>query len=256
MPPAGAALNRPGELPIILRVAARTVLVAILIVLVVLCLTPFLLLSMLFGIRRPWLPLGAWIVRGLTRVLGIRVDIRGRENIVPGRTLVFMSNHVSMLDGPLLVAHLRRRVRVIIKKQAFRLPVIGPGMKFIGFVPVDRKGGDAGKRAIDKAVETIKTSGDDFVIFPEGTRSRDGSLQRFRRGGFFLAVESGSPIVPGAIQGTRALMPKGSPFIRSGPVRITFLPAVETEGAGVEGLSELMERVRGAIARALDEESP
>lgn len=235
--------------------AARTFLVAILIVLAVLCLTLPLFFSILFGIRRPWLPIGAWVVRLCARILGIRVEIRGRENL-PNRTVVFMSNHVSLLDGPLLVSHLRRRVRVIIKKQAFRLPVIGTGMKFIGFVPVDRKGGETGKMAIERAIETIKTSGDAFVIFPEGTRSRDGSLQRFRRGGFFLAVESGSPIVPIAIQGTRALMPKGSLFIRSGPVRITFLPAVETDGFRVDDMTELMERVRGSIARALDKEFP
>lgn len=234
--------------------AARTLLVAILIVLAVLCLALPLFFSILFGIRRPWLPIGAWVIRFYARILGIRIEVRGRENL-PDRTVVFMSNHVSLLDGPLLVAHLRR-VRVIIKKQAFRLPVIGTGMKFIGFVPVDRKGGETGKMAIEKAIDTIKTSGDAFVIFPEGTRSRDGSLQRFRRGGFFLAVESGSPIVPVVLQGTRALMPKGSWFIRSGPVRITFLPAVETEGVRVDDMTELMERVRGSIARALDEEFP
>ncbi len=165
-----------------------------------------------------------------------------------------MSNHVSMLDGPLLVAYLRRRVRVIIKKEAFRLPVVGTGMKFIGFVPVDRKGGDTGKAVIEKAVETVKTSGDAFVIFPEGTRSRDGALQRFRRGGFFLAVETGSPIVPAVLQGTRALMPKGSFFIRAGRVRVTFLPAIETKGTRAEDLPGLMDRVRGAIAESLEKE--
>jgi len=236
--------------------AARTFLVAFLIVLTVLCLTVPLLVCMIFGLRRPWFPIGTWAVRTFALIVGIRVEVRGRENLRPDQTVVYMSNHVSMLDGPLLVAHLRRRVRVIIKKEAFRLPVVGTGMKFIGFVPVDRKGGDTGKAVIEKAVETVKASGDAFVIFPEGTRSRDGALQRFRRGGFFLAVETGSPIVPAALQGTRALMPKGSFFIRSGRVRITILPAIETKGTRVEDLPGLMDRVRGAIAESLEKELP
>jgi 1-acyl-sn-glycerol-3-phosphate acyltransferase len=249
-------LNPPRELPIIALVRARNGLVVLLIVLIVLLLTVPLLLSMAVGFRRPWLGIGSGAVRILARILGLRVEVRGAEHIVSGRTVVYMPNHVSLLDGPLVVAYLRRRVRVIIKKEAFRLPVIGMGMKFIGFVPVDRKGGESGKAVIEKAIRTIRTSGDPFIIFPEGTRSRDGILQRFRRGGFFLAAESGSPIVPVAIQGTRALMPKGSRLIRSGPVRITFLPAVPVAGAAADDLTALMEGVRKPIARILTEEFP
>ncbi len=236
--------------------AARTLLVAILIVLTVIVLAVPLLISLLLGLRRPWLPIGAFFVRLFGRIAGIRVEIRGRENLHRDRTVVYMPNHVSMLDGPLFVAHLRRKVRVIIKKEAFRLPVVGTGMKFIGFVPVDRKGGETGRQAIEKAIGTIKASGDAFVVFPEGTRSRDGALQRFRRGGFFLAAESGSAIVPVAIQGTRELMPKGSLVIRPGRVRFAFLPPVETAGLRTEGIPELMDRVRGAMARALEETFP
>jgi 1-acyl-sn-glycerol-3-phosphate acyltransferase len=237
-------------------VKAKNLLVVILIVLAVLCLTIPLLLSMAVGFRRPWLGVGTGAVRICVRILGIEVEIRGRENLEPGRTIIYMPNHTSMLDGPLVVSYLRRRVRVIIKKEAFRLPVVGIGMKFIGFVPVDRRGGETGKRVIEKAVATIKASGDAFVIFPEGTRSPDGRLQRFRRGGFFLAAESGSPIVPVAVLGTRALMPKGSWWIRPGRVRITFLPAVPAAGETAESLPGLMERVREPIARTLAEEFP
>lgn len=235
---------------------ARNLLVVILIVLIVLFLTLPLLASMALGFRRPWLGIGASAVRLCARILGIKVELRGTENLPRGGSVIYMPNHVSLLDGPLVVAYLRRRVRVIIKKEAFRLPVIGIGMKFIGFIPVDRKGGEAGKVAIEKAVGTIRASGDPFVVFPEGTRSLDGRLQKFRRGGFFLAAESGSPIIPIAIQGTRALMPKGSRFIRSGPVRFTFFPAVPAAGETADGLPGLMERVREPIARTLNEVYP
>jgi 1-acyl-sn-glycerol-3-phosphate acyltransferase len=237
-------------------VRARNGLVVLLIVLIALVLTVPLLLSMAVGFRRPWLGIGTGAVRFLARILGLKVEIRGADHIASRGAVVFMPNHVSILDGPLVVAYLRRRVRVIIKKEAFRLPVIGMGMRFVGFVPVDRKGGESGKAVIEKAVGTVRASGDPFVIFPEGTRSRDGVLQRFRRGGFFLAAQSECPIVPVAIQGTRVLMPKGSWLIRSGPVRITFHPAVPVSGTAGEDISALMERVREPIARTLTEEFP
>jgi 1-acyl-sn-glycerol-3-phosphate acyltransferase len=237
-------------------VKARTLLLALLLVLMVVCLTIPLLLTMAVGFRRPWLPLGTWAVRTGARLLGVRVEIRGRENIISGRAAVYMGNHVSILDGPLVVAFLPGRVRVIIKKEAFRLPVVGMGMRFVGFIPVDRSGSEAGRAAIEKAAAAIRTTGDPFVIFPEGTRSRDGRLQRFRKGGFYLAAESGAPIVPVVVEGTRDLMPRGAWFIRPGLVRITFLPAVATEGVTPETLAGLIERVRSAIARELDKEKP
>jgi 1-acyl-sn-glycerol-3-phosphate acyltransferase len=235
---------------------ARNLFVAVLIVLLVLFLTLPLLASMAVGFRRPWLGIGTWAVRLSARILGIRIELRGIEHLPREGSAIYMPNHASLLDGPLIVAYLRRRVRVIVKKEAFRLPVVGIGMKFIGFVPVDRRGGESGKTAIEKAVGTIKASGDPFVVFPEGTRSPDGRLQRFRRGGFFLAVESGAPIVPVAIQGTRALMPKGSRFIRSGAVRFTFFPAVPAAGETAGNLPGLMARVREPLARTLDEVYP
>lgn len=235
---------------------ARNLLVVILIVLAVLCLTVPLLLSMAVGFRRPWFSIGTSTVRFCARILRIEVEIRGAQHLERGTAVIYMPNHVSLLDGPLVVSFLRRRVRVIIKKQAFRLPVIGIGMKFIGFVPVDRKGGKSGKAAITEAVRTIRASGDSFVVFPEGTRSVDGRLQRFRRGGFFLAAESGTPIVPVTIQGTRELMPKGSRLIRPGRVKITFFPAVPAAGITAESLPGLMERVREPIARTLAKEFP
>jgi len=237
-------------------VKARTLLALLFLVALVLCLTVPLLACMAFRFRRPWLPLGKWAVRTAARFLGVRVEVHGRENVIAGRAAVYMGNHSSILDGPLVVAHIPGRVRVIIKREAFRLPVVGMGMRFVGFVPVDRKGSEAGRAAIEKAVRTIRGTGDPFVIFPEGTRSFDGRLQRFRKGGFFLAAESGAPIVPVVVEGTHALMPRGAWFIKRGPVRITLLPAIPAAGTTPDTLPALVERVRGAIARELAKETP
>jgi 1-acyl-sn-glycerol-3-phosphate acyltransferase len=206
------------------------------------------------GIRRPWVPFGRWAVRWGCKVVGVRVDVRGLDNVERGKPVVFMPNHVSLLDGPLVATFIPGRLRIIVKKEAFRIPVIGTAMKLVRFIPVDRRGTEAGKAAVARAIAAVKTSGDPFLVFPEGTRSRDGRLQKFRRGGFFLAVESGSAIVPMAVQGTYELMPRGSWAIRAGQARITFLPAVPTTGVRSDDLGGLMERVRASIAGALEKE--
>jgi 1-acyl-sn-glycerol-3-phosphate acyltransferase len=165
-----------------------------------------------------------------------------------------MPNHISFLDGPLAFMLIPQPVRVILKKEVFRLPVVGPGMRFVEFVPVDRKGARGGRASIERAARLMKDKGFSFLIFPEGTRSRDGQLQRFRRGGFFLALESGAPIVPISIKGTYDMMPKGSFFIKRSYLRVTFHPAVPVEDYQAENLSKLIDRVRLIIQTGLGEE--
>ena len=232
----------------------RTILLFLTYVLIVLAMVPVLLVCLLAGVRDPLLAIGKWAMRLSTRVLDLRLDVSGLDQIDRRRPYLFMPNHVSFLDGPLAFMLIPQPVRVILKKEVFRLPVVGPGMRFIGFVPVDRKGAKGGKVAIERAARLMKGKGFSFLIFPEGTRSREGRLQRFRRGGFFLAIESGTPIVPISIKGTYEMMPKGSFFIRKGHVRVTFHPAVPAEGYQAENLSGLIDRVRLIIQTDLGEE--
>lgn len=120
-------------------------------------------------------------------------------------------------------------------------------MRHVGFVPVDRKGAEGGKKSIARPVALIRERGYSFLIFPEGTRSCDGNLQAFRRGGFFLALESGAPIVPVTIRGTFELMPKGQKYARRGTVRVVFHDPIPLSGYALETISGLMDRVREAI---------
>ena len=168
---------------------------------------------------------------------------------------IFMSNHLSFLDGPLLFWAIPRSIRVILKKEVFRIPVIGLGMRLVDFVPVDRKGLRGGRRSIDRAVRLIREKGFSFLIFPEGTRSRDGKLQAFRRGGFFLAVESRTPIVPISIRGTFELMPRGSFFVRRGRVKIVFHEPVPVNDYGADRFSGLSDRVSSIIQSGLEQRS-
>ncbi len=203
------------------------------------------------GLKDTLIRYGRWVLLVCRRVLGIRLEVSGLENTrVPG-PVVFMANHLSMLDGPLVVSALPRITRAIMKRAAFKVPVAGPAMRYAGFVPVDRGKARGGFRSIESAAELMERYGYSYVIFPEGTRSRDGHMQRLRRGGFFLAMSGKAPIVPISIKGTFELMPRGSRLIRPGTVRVEFHEPVPVEGYTNETSAELMEKVRISIAGGL-----
>lgn len=187
-------------------------------------------------------------------ILGIKLDISGKENIDKRMLCLFMPNHLSLLDGPLMYMLVPFKTSVILKKEVLKLPFIGQSMKMVKFVPVDRKGIKGGKISIDRAGRLMKEEGYSFLVFPEGTRSRDGRLQPFRRGGFFLALYSQAPIVPVSITGTFELQPKGAFFVKRGKVKVIFHPPISVEGYDRGSMPLLMEKVRGAVEAGLDSE--
>jgi 1-acyl-sn-glycerol-3-phosphate acyltransferase len=229
----------------------RTIAVFVFYIIAVLCLTPVVCLFILFGIRDPLIAIGRFAIRVSQGILGLELDVAGWENAAAPGPLIFMPNHQSFIDGPLMMMILRRPVRVILKREVFRLPVVGLGMRHVEFVPVDRRGTRGGRASIDRAARLIKEKGYSFLIFPEGTRSLDGALQKFRRGGFYLALESGASIVPVAIKGTFELMPKGSFFVKKGRVGVVFLPPVSVADYRPDRLGDLIGRVRAAIEQEL-----
>jgi 1-acyl-sn-glycerol-3-phosphate acyltransferase len=232
----------------------RTIILFTLYVLITFLLTPVLLFCCLFKSSRPLLWAGKNAMRLGPKILGIRIEVTGVDVVEEDKSYIFMSNHLSFLDGPLLYFVVPQPIRVILKKEIFRIPIIGLGMKQVGFVPVDRKSIRGGKKSIDFAVRLMKEKGYSFLIFPEGTRSRTGKLQEFRRGGFFLALASQSAIVPISIQGTYELMPKGSFFVKKGTIKVSFHPPVFVQGNYKDDLPVLLEEVRGVIRSGLAEE--
>ena len=225
----------------------RSALLVLFYIVLVILITPFIVFCMVAGWRDPLISVGQWAMRVSGRVLGIKVEVSGLDRIDPRTALIFMPNHISFLDGPLLEMLIPGAARVVLKKSILRIPVVGLGMRFVGFVPVDRKGIKGGKRSIAKAIQMVREKGYSFLIFPEGTRSRDGKLQRFRRGGFFLALETGAPIVPVTIGGTFELMPKGQKYARKGRVRVAFHDPITTVGYTPETMAGLMDKVRKTI---------
>jgi len=225
----------------------RTIILLIFYLVALILLTPVLLVFWVLGKKEPVLDIGKWAMGMGRLILGIEVEVEGLENIDLARNYVFMANHLSLLDGPLLFYIIPQRVRVILKKSIFRIPVVGLAMRFIGFVPVERKSLSSGKRSIDEAVRAMKEKGYSFLIFPEGTRSHDGKLQPFKRGGFFLAVSAQVPIIPITIKGTFELMPRGRFFPRRGKIKVVFHPAIETAGQTLSDIPALKEKVAETI---------
>jgi 1-acyl-sn-glycerol-3-phosphate acyltransferase len=193
-----------------------------------------------------------WITNAGVRAAGIKIEIGGFENIPAGRSCIFMSNHVSNLDPPVVLPLLPGRSSVLLKKELMNIPILGKAMRLAKFVPVERGSRrDAAKASVEAAAEALR-SGLHIVVYPEGTRSLDGRLSTFKKGPFFLAKETQAPIVPIAVSGTQTMMRKGSSAITPGLARIELLPAIEPSKYATR--EELMFAVRSAIAEALPPE--
>lgn len=211
--------------------------------------TPLVLYAIFTGRTDAMYRVGVWGARMALKLAGVRMEVHGREKIPTGRAVVFMSNHQSNCDPPAEVAVLPP-VLVMVKKEFFRLPVLGRAVRLRGFVPVDRRNRERAFQAVETAAESLR-AGNSFLTYPEGTRSPDGRLQAFKKGVFVMAIKAGAPIVPISISGSWKIMTKGSMSIRPGTVRITFHDPVLTEGCTLEDRGKIMESVRRAILAGL-----
>jgi 1-acyl-sn-glycerol-3-phosphate acyltransferase len=191
------------------------------------------------------------IMRIGLRAAGIKIDVQWRAPLDPSTRYLFLSNHISNLDPPILLPLLPGRVSVFIKRSLTKLPVLGYGMKLGDFIPVDRDGRvESAKDSVAFAARVLE-SGVHVMSFVEGTRSRDGRLLPFKKGPFYLAMETGAPVVPVSIWGTETMMKKHSLRLYPGVAHVTFhAPLFPADFASRE---ELMAAARKAIASGLPE---
>lgn len=202
------------------------------------------------GCARAW----SWLILKTT---GVRVTVEGLDRIQPGTTYVFVSNHQSIYDTPVVFASLPYQIRIIAKESLARFPVLGWHLKRGGHLFVDRKHPD--RAGILRRWRALVSEGLSLIIFAEGGRSMDGRVGRFKGGSFLLAIEAGLPIVPLAIVGTRQVMPKGRLRTEPADVKLIVHDPIRPSVPGaptVHDARALAERVRTIIASAVDARQP
>jgi len=192
--------------------------------------------------------------RNLVRLARITIDARGRENLVAGESFVVMSNHQSHFDIPVVFQALGIPIRMVAKQELFRIPVMGSAMRYSGFVEVDRSRRAKAVRSLSAARARLQSDQTSVWIAPEGTRSLDGQLGTFKRGGFHLAMDAGLRILPIAVDGTlHVLRSKETQVHKGRTVRVLIRPPVDVQSYTRTRTDELVATVRATIVQALEE---
>ena len=189
--------------------------------------------------------------RSLLRKAGVEVEVSGLENI-PGCPAVFVANHQSYFDIPVLLSWLDRPHPLVAKQEIRKLPLIRSWMKLLDCVFIDRENPRQSVAALGEAARNMEARGRSFIIFPEGTRSRGDRVGEFKNGGFRVALKSGAPVVPVVIDGTYRVMEANHMWIHPARVRLRVLPPIPTAGLSKEEAKLLGERVRALIVEAKD----
>jgi 1-acyl-sn-glycerol-3-phosphate acyltransferase len=200
------------------------------------------ILRLLFGSTDLIYPFGKFGARCYLRAAGARVRVFGFENVSPDKPYVFVSNHQSNLDPPLIIAYIRRNPGWIAKQELFKIPIMGQGIRLVNAIPIDRRNREAAITSTRRGAEVVR-SGRSVVAFPEGTRTVDGQLKEFKKGVFFMAIEAGVPVVPIILNDTRLVMRKGTKYCLPHEVTMEIRPPISTEGMTENDIDTLISRV-------------
>ncbi len=195
-------------------------------------------------VERPWARFIIW-------VCGIKGKITGTENVHKDTAYIFMSNHQSFFDIFILTAHIPVPFKFVLKNELMKIFPLGPAMKLAGHAGIDRKNPKNALNSLKTIAKKIQ-NGTSFLIFPEGTRSDDGHLNTFKKGGFTLALKSGCDIVPVIIKGTRHIVPKGSLKIMKSDFELHIGNPIKAKGYRKQNIHELMDKTRNSMVKLLE----
>jgi 1-acyl-sn-glycerol-3-phosphate acyltransferase len=194
----------------------------------------------------------AWS-RLLLRLFRVAVRTRGQQQMPEGPA-VYAANHSSSLDILVVLAHLPTDVRIIYKRTLAYVPLLGWSIAVGGHIPIDRSNPFRARRSLQRAAERIR-GGTSVLVFPEGTRSRDGTVGHFKRGSFSLALEAGVPVVPVSLVGVKTLVPRGLPSLRPGEITLRVHPAISVSGRSKDDAEALAEETRRVVAAGCEREA-
>lgn len=186
--------------------------------------------------------------RWILALLGIDIAVEGRDRLDRDATYLFMSNHMSTFDIFALFVATEHPLRMVAKRVLFFIPIFGWSLWMCGFIPIDRSDRERAIASLEKAARRIR-EGISVLVFPEGTRSRTGRLQRFKKGGFMLALKAGVPVVPVVVLGTQEIMEKGSIEVRKGTITVRFGEPIPT--AGMEMGRQTRDRLMGRVRQSM-----
>lgn len=184
-------------------------------------------------------------------VTGIRVTVKGASSLDPEKPYIYMVNHQSNADIPILLGRLPAQFRWLAKAELFKIPVFSRAMKGCGYISINRSDRKSAFESLDRAAKTIR-EGTSVLIFPEGTRSMDGEIHSFKKGGFVLAVDAGVPIVPIVINGSRSVMPKKNVLIKPARIEMDILDSIKTSHYTRKNKDDLLDHVRVVMTTHLN----
>lgn len=194
------------------------------------------------GVIRWWSK--AWLTASVTKL-----TVEGRENVDPSRSYVVVANHLSTLDIMVCFLAVDIPIRYLAKKELFRVPVLAQAMRAIGIVEVDRAARSAVHNSVNRQAKDLIATNRSLIIYPEGTRPRDGVMKPFKKGAFTMAISSQLPVLPLSVHGTYEAATPGKPWFRGGPVTAIVDPPIETEGMTRADADTLRDQAREIIAK-------
>ncbi len=187
----------------------------------------------------------------LLKIVGIKVEIYGLENLEKNKSYIYAVNHSSLFDIPILLSGLNDNARIMYKEELEKIPIFGYGLKKSPFISIERSDARNAMTAVENAAKSIR-EGDSVIIFPEGTRSPDGTLGVFKRGAFLLASKSGKTIVPVTLVGSSEILAKGAKRFKEGTVKMIIDKEILNNSDSREGQVKLMNTVREIISNNLE----